>query len=272
MECFQKNPNLRISAKRLLKIPWIANANVKKPGREAPTKSIGYQEALRSVQEWNEKVKSPEDSASLSGQGTHQESLQEPNLRISSAIRQSPVIAKSKPTTEAFRSPEVESSDNWDDDFVSSIDPKAFHLPQLRPQDNFAGLLSHDKLKSYATFEPVAEEASIDDLNDSELTVKSPVKWTPPESLNENVSRSDPIMKASALPQATNLGRRRSSLSRQDAPRTAILRGRTTLPGRRPSGNRPSNAYRESSVEDYSDLIASDDAAWERKLHDLKVK
>lgn len=59
MQCFQKDPNLRISAGKLLKHPWLGN--VKTAGRESVTK---FDDAIRSVQEWNEALRSP-SSASL---------------------------------------------------------------------------------------------------------------------------------------------------------------------------------------------------------------
>ncbi|GET00056.1 cytokinesis protein sepH [Rhizophagus clarus] len=51
MQCFQKDGNLRISAKKLLKHPWIANI------RKKATDSVPQQEAIKSVQEWNEALK-----------------------------------------------------------------------------------------------------------------------------------------------------------------------------------------------------------------------
>ncbi|CAB4384200.1 unnamed protein product [Rhizophagus irregularis] len=51
MQCFQKDGNLRISAKKLLKHPWITNI------RKKATDSVPQQEAIKSVQEWNEALK-----------------------------------------------------------------------------------------------------------------------------------------------------------------------------------------------------------------------
>ena len=61
MQCFQKNPNLRISAKRLLKHPWILSA--KRTVSVVPTKPTEYDEAVKSVQEWNEALKSPNNGS-----------------------------------------------------------------------------------------------------------------------------------------------------------------------------------------------------------------
>ena len=61
MQCFQKDPNLRVSAKKLLKHPWIVSA--KRGNTSKPTE---YDEAIKSVQEWNEALKAsppPADKA-----------------------------------------------------------------------------------------------------------------------------------------------------------------------------------------------------------------
>ncbi|TFK73191.1 Pkinase-domain-containing protein, partial [Pluteus cervinus] len=73
--CFQKDCNLRISAKKLLKHPWMssarkqmgdgksrANAGDTSTGSESgkrPAGNYNYDEAVLKVQEWNEALKSP---------------------------------------------------------------------------------------------------------------------------------------------------------------------------------------------------------------------
>ena len=62
LQCFQKDPNFRVSARKLLKHPWIAGTNTKKPSNTA-AEDLGattkFEDALRSVQQWNEAIKSP---------------------------------------------------------------------------------------------------------------------------------------------------------------------------------------------------------------------
>ncbi|KAG8729498.1 hypothetical protein FRC11_008644, partial [Ceratobasidium sp. 423] len=60
-QCFQKDCNLRISAKKLLKHPWMASVRKQMktenvPGQRPPS---NYDEAVREVQQWNEALKSP---------------------------------------------------------------------------------------------------------------------------------------------------------------------------------------------------------------------
>ncbi|CAL1713540.1 unnamed protein product [Somion occarium] len=71
--CFQKDCNLRISAKKLLKHPWMVSARKQmvQPPSQGPVTSRGeaangrplsnynYDEAVQRVQEWNEALKSP---------------------------------------------------------------------------------------------------------------------------------------------------------------------------------------------------------------------
>jgi serine/threonine protein kinase len=278
MECFQKNPNLRISARKLLKVPWISSA--KRANSSAPSKPTEYNQAVRSVQEWNERLKSaPNDdqqrrrprslSSSLGSSKNGERFLSSDSHGKNSASQSTKLelaVNKSRPNPDAFRSPEVEKNDNWDDDFVSSINPMAFQLPQLRPHDNFAGLLSNEKLKAYATFEPVAEETSADDdWGDGDLTLRSPVKPIGVD-MQDHEAWQQPSSKVKTAPHPVKQTRRKSSLSRPNEPKTAILRSIPVAQGRRLSGSRPSNVFRENSVEDYSDLIAADDAAFQRKL------
>ncbi len=64
--CFQKDCNLRISAKKLLKHPWMVSTrkqirNVEKAtagqGSRRPMSNYNYDEAVLKVQEWNEALK-----------------------------------------------------------------------------------------------------------------------------------------------------------------------------------------------------------------------
>lgn len=281
MECFQKNPNLRISARKLLKVPWIASA--RRANSSAPSKPTEYGQAVKSVQEWNERLKSSPNEGpqrrsnrSLSSSLGSSKPAEKPSFSqpTNSTVMPQPKLElafeRTRPNPNAFRSPEMDSSDNWDDDFVSSINPMSFQLPQLRPHDNFSGLLSAEKLKSYSTFEPVVEEPSSDDFFDPEMTLKSPIRPTALGIRNADLSRPPSSGKAKASTQPSR-SRRNSSLSRPNEPKTAILRGIPLPQSRRSSSTRPSNVFRENSVEDYSDLIAADDDAFQRKLLAMQV-
>jgi hypothetical protein len=279
MECFQKNPTLRISAKRLLKHPWILSAKRTVPA--VPTKPTEYQEAVKSVQEWNEALKSPNSlrrSARLATGGPRNSPA--PANGGAAGSRKNPTnvnlnIPKHRPTAESFRSPELDHDDNWDDDFAESISPRALQMPHLKPHDNFGGLFSSDRLKAFASFETVTEQA---EYGDGEATVKSSLNLqhfqrTPqgfaPKATG-SAKANDAKARATILPSWST-----SAITeveeRQDAqPKTAFLRGipkAAHMPKTKLAAlARPSQLFREDSAEDYSDLLPADEDAFERRL------
>ncbi|KAK3063807.1 hypothetical protein LTS18_012617 [Coniosporium uncinatum] len=274
MQCFQKDPNLRVSARKLLKHPWIVSA--KRADSRVPVKPTKYDEAVKSVQQWNEALKSPNNGSlrkSLRpGSTSPVNSTKDSDITPPAPPKGALNIPKIRANTELYRSPEADTDDNWDDDFATSISPRALQLPHLRPQDHFSGLLSSEKLKAYATFDPVVEE-NVDDDFDTDLTVKSPIQ----------LSQADPLETVRPFtPSRTKENKRPTQhdpmpqLMRQSSqPKTQILTG---LPKPAPpktrltSLSRPAHLYREDSVEDYSDLVAADDAAFERKLQNLQAQ
>ena len=185
MQCFQKDPNLRVSARKLLKHPWIVNA--RRSDSVVPKKPTEYDEAVKSVQQWNEALKSP-NAGSLRRASRPMSSSPIPGHReqpnaLSAPARGPLNLAKPRALADQFRSPENNTDDNWDDDFDSAISPAALQLPHLRPHDNFGGMLSSEKLKAYASFETVTEEANWDDNFEGDLTVKSPLQLTKSDPL-----------------------------------------------------------------------------------------
>ncbi|GJE91912.1 Pkinase domain-containing protein [Phanerochaete sordida] len=66
--CFQKDPNLRVSAKKLLKHPWMVASKrqisgsgdkSKESSSKRPVSAYNFDDAVLKVQEWNEALKSP---------------------------------------------------------------------------------------------------------------------------------------------------------------------------------------------------------------------
>ncbi|CAG8749223.1 12848_t:CDS:1, partial [Acaulospora morrowiae] len=58
MQCFQKDSNLRVSARKLLRHPWITNVQKKAADtRLEPRVSTDYDEVVKSVKKWNEALK-----------------------------------------------------------------------------------------------------------------------------------------------------------------------------------------------------------------------
>ena len=278
MECFQKNPTLRIAAKRLLKHPWILSAKRTVPA--VAIKPTEYQEAVKSVQEWNEALKSPNSLRRSARLASGAQKGTTPPANPAAAQRKAPVninlnMPKHRPTAESFRSPELDHDDNWDDDFAESISPRALQMPHLKPHDNFGGLFSSDRLKAFASFETVTEQA---EYGDGETTVKSGLSLQHLQNLHSSFGQkptgsakaNDAKARATVLPSRSTTETLELDDRHDPQPKTAFLRGvpkPSQLPKQKVSGlARPSQLFREETVEDYSDLMPEDEGAFERKL------
>jgi hypothetical protein len=150
LQCFQKDPNFRVSARKLLKHPWIAGINAKKPTKT--TEDLGattkFEDAVRSVQQWNEAIKSP---VAVQGEVkfSSTNSTQRTNLRAGMVggvsmtppkHRESVIDKQIAGKTDPFRSPEGSSNsvnfrinivdNNWDEFFT--FDGKSPELPAVQ--------------------------------------------------------------------------------------------------------------------------------------------
>ena len=111
MQCFQKDPNLRVSARKLLKHAWIVGSRRSDaPVAKAPS---NFSQAVEEVKQWNKALKSSENNLRAStGSDNSGPPLQgHPYSRFnppSTTPAKGPlVLAKPRPTAEAFRSPEL---------------------------------------------------------------------------------------------------------------------------------------------------------------------
>lgn len=102
MQCFQKDPNLRVSARKLLRHAWIAGSRrAKAPVSKAPA---DFNQAVEEVKQWNKALNS--DSALRSSTGSD---MAGPSSRLTGGTpAKGPLtLAKPRPGAEAFRSPEL---------------------------------------------------------------------------------------------------------------------------------------------------------------------
>ncbi|KAL0576321.1 Protein kinase of the Mitotic Exit Network [Marasmius crinis-equi] len=155
MHCFQKDCNLRISAKKLLRHPWMISARKQMGGAPhatetkdkskpagRPMSNYNYDEAVLKVQAWNEALKSPSRPSKHPGRGQHQpmrpssptragQGLSPPEMipystsagsmpSVGSAPRKGSLVEKIQPMSFVLSAPE-EQTDNWDDDFEEGI-------------------------------------------------------------------------------------------------------------------------------------------------------
>ncbi|KAG0652041.1 Serine threonine-kinase sepH [Hyphodiscus hymeniophilus] len=286
MQCFQKDPNLRVSAKKLLKHAWIVGSR-RSDAPVAPP--ANFNEAVEEVKQWNEALKSPNGAGSFrastrSNVASPLPPRRDPPLRNVHNEQQShdlitpakgPLsLAKPKSTAEAFRSPESNGDDNWDDDFATSISPSALHLPQFRPYDNFGGMLSSDRLKAFASFDVANDEDDNWDNNfeGDLLTIKGPrknmeqdshdIETIKPYRVKPTIITQD--LKPAVAPKSVG---RKASTSAPPRPRSPI-KGQAAAKFVLPT--RPSAMYREQSVEDYSDLFVDSDSVFDKRLNIIK--
>jgi hypothetical protein len=119
MQCFQKDPNLRVSAKKLLRHAWIVGSRrTDAPVAKPPA---NFSDAVEEVKQWNEALKSPTGAGSFrastrSNVASPGPPKRDPPLRNIHNDQQGPglitpakgplSLAKPKNTAEAFRSPE----------------------------------------------------------------------------------------------------------------------------------------------------------------------
>lgn len=280
MQCFQKDPNLRISAKRLLRHPWIVSA--KRADAVVPVKPTKYDETVRTVQEWNEALKSPENSfrrPPRRGSITPPQLQQNPRPSVITSI---PTIkpqaaGKSRAAAPVCPSPDDLNNDNWDDDFDSAISSNGLKLPaHLKPVDNFAGALSADKLKAYS----LTEGGNVSKLGLGGGGSSDKLKDAPPQAtsdLMDTVRASSPV-KAKSKAQTKSKQERPESRNQRSIsqPKTQILRGQQqqsaipSLPTKRPPVKRTSSMFKEDAGADYSDLIVEDDEAFDMKIRNLR--
>lgn len=125
MQCFQKDPNLRVSARKLLRHAWIVGSRrTDAPVAKPPA---NFDDAVEEVKQWNEALKSPTGNGSFRASARSNVASPMPP-RKDAPLRnvhneqqgaslitpaKGPLsLAKPKNQAEAFRSPETTSMSN----------------------------------------------------------------------------------------------------------------------------------------------------------------
>ncbi|KAJ3518372.1 hypothetical protein NMY22_g13713 [Coprinellus aureogranulatus] len=162
--CFQKDCNLRISARKLLRHPWMVSARKQLGDGKAessrndsqtpkrPLSNYNYDEAVLKVQEWNEALKSPSRNknpardprpssplqrhSELPGPSTSSSAISATpgtmglglgwKSNLASSLKPAVLAEKIQPNAFKLQSPE-EQDDNWDDDFEGGISLTKLH-------------------------------------------------------------------------------------------------------------------------------------------------
>jgi serine/threonine protein kinase len=283
MQCFQKDPNLRVSAKKLLKHPWIGSA--RRSGSVKPKNATEYDEAVKSVQEWNEALKDSPPGSLVRKSSTSSTASPVPvardMLRPAKSQTKSPIpLLPKESNTAKFRS--LEDDDNWDDDFATAISPSTFQLPHLRPHDNFGGLLSSERLKAFATIESaLGKENEFSHDKDSTLRAVSPIENDADKTvrLATTATKKKPELRHT---------RHKSEIPPKMQAKPTVTPRKVSLPSARPLGDAsrikkpspsktqleepPTRRFRESSVEDFSDLVQGNELALDAKFSLLRLE
>lgn len=310
MQCFQKDPNLRVSARKLLRHPWIVGCR----RSEAPTARApsNFNQAVEEVKQWNKALKSSETSlrASMgSDGGLTNHIVQVPNSKVAHVEFHRPNFAYSsrssglgkttkQPSVGSFSSlemggkaafnlagvfkeagmanPRLDDDDNWENDFETAISPTALKLPQIKPQDNFGGLLSSDRLKAFAESHRGGNSSGAweDNSQDDLLTIK------PRRKVSDDADPFAQIVRPVSETNQLKAGEMRTQLaaSRKGSHHPGASARQPKSPIRSTFGTkfelppRPDMMYREQSAEDYSDLFAEDDSVFNRRFGNMAVK
>ena len=253
----------------MLKHPWIVNAC--RSDAVIPKKSTKYEEAVKSVQEWNEALKSPETTVRKAPRNTSASPVppRRGHMHTTSTSRNNNVLGKPKALPLLTSLPKMDAEeDNWDNDFDSAITPSALQLPHLKPQDHYGGLLSADKLKAFASFETVAEEGNWDDDFEGEMTVKSPVQVTATDIL-KNASANGVEKGGSKVTSPIKSPKKTSAAKKSNVAQSRVLKKTNS----EPTGYSQSVLqYQENGDDDFDDLILANNEAFNTKLDLLRKK
>lgn len=170
----------------------------------------------------------------------------------------------------------LSDDDNWDNDFATAISPSALQLPHLKPQDNFGGLLSSDRLKAFA-FTGDSRNAPAncgDDIDGELLTIKAQRQE---HDIDPQEQTLRPLPRKSSKTEEHIKSHQRNKLSVSKTA-TATVSGKPKSPTKSHFGAkfelpaRPDIVYREQSVEDYSDLCVDNDNVFDRRVNNLMLK
>ncbi|KAI1193912.1 hypothetical protein F5X97DRAFT_312511 [Nemania serpens] len=282
MQCFQKDPNLRVSARKLSKHNWIVGCRRSDaPVAKAPG---NFSQAVEEVKQWNKALTSSDSnlraSAGSDSNGAPQHNQQNPRLvshehtksNLPAPAKGLFTLAKPRPTAEDFRSPELADDDNWDNDFATAISPTALQLPHIKPHDHFGGLLSADRLKAFASIDNSRDMSSHWDMDQSagELVTMKKIQPVLDEDPLEKTIRPNWNFPAKSernddlpRPSTSRASPRKQSASRHNRHHS---RAKSNISNKFELPSRPDVVYREHSVEDYSDLFDDNDGFFNQRL------
>ena len=282
MQCFQKDPNLRVSAKKLLRHPWIVNA--RRNDSKIAKNSTEFEEAVKEVQQWNKALEdSPNGPIVRKNSRTSSASpipgMKDPLRQIKPSNKHSDLPNSTGPS-DKLRIARDQDNEIWDDDFKTAIFPPTLKLPHLQPLDHFGGMLSADRLKAFASTDVGARQSSQQKDEDRDKTLKSPVQPNESDTFRtvrpaatKNVENRHARHKSEIPPKGKAKPPFQPPRKVSLPSKPVITNGKTkdAGPPKPTVAKRPVQLHRESSVEDYSDIILGNEADFDDKVGRLQL-
>ncbi|TPX41255.1 hypothetical protein SeMB42_g05652 [Synchytrium endobioticum] len=268
LQCFQKDCNLRVSAKKLLRHPWILQARKK----VAPS-PYQYSEAVNTVRQWNETVQATPCFPPIAASSTFAQKAAYQQI----TMKQNPMSRKSSAEDSRTLSLGVPEQDEvrWDDDFEENI-PQVLPQPKTRHQTNLPPLpLLPGRLPNFVTqdahaplvitsielesdvwdddFDVATANFSILKKLDIDLCAKPPLSKNKPQSINEIAS---PSRGKFADDHTVILPTSRMSPPLARVSSTSCVTSRTNSNNTKPDSIL--DKYTEEHTDDYSDVLKPD--------------
>lgn len=131
LQCFQKDPNLRVSAKKLLKHPWMQSVDNSRNHVQTTAK---YDDIVKSVQMWNSAIERPKpDSAVKSPLSFVSQKLDSPFKPMSDPFLSIRQFNQTKRSQLQLQSSTKKNNENWDDVFDDDIAENLHYLSIASP-------------------------------------------------------------------------------------------------------------------------------------------
>ncbi|CAD6910950.1 unnamed protein product [Tilletia controversa] len=273
LHCFQKDQNLRVSARKLMRHPWMMNAKRQldqlKTGSSIGNRRTVHDEAVKSVQQWNQALNEPARPTSgpnVTTSSAGDISTAGPALPIGKAAPAPSLVAQRQKLVN-LQQPE-EQKDSWDDDFEDDItttkiaalekgpppagqqsvgkpaSPEATRrplIPQFPQQNNQPPLVLQTRT-------PMESAMGLFDGDDDARTIR-PTKSPRMNGLNQLHGPSPPLPQSSRALQRSHPSHGSSQKTMQSPPNR---HSRPRIPPSLASPPPPT----PSQLEDYSDLVS----------------
>ncbi|KAK0564035.1 Protein kinase of the Mitotic Exit Network [Tilletia horrida] len=275
LHCFQKDQNLRVSARKLMKHPWMQNARRQldqlRTGSSIGNRRTVHDEAVKSVQQWNQALKATPAVGSTSVGDLSAPSIAAPIGKAAPA----PSLVAQRQKLVSLQQPE-EQKDTWDDDFEDDITTTKIAALEHGPSNTTAQSMSesadqaergrqnqssshgHQLILKSRTAEA---QAAVLDLEDDAQTIR-PAK-------SPRLNESMPLPSASARPSHAT----RSLDSKVRNTEQSLSAKDRAQSGANGSHSVPAVTQAPKQIDDYSDLLGEgDEIQLDQHIKNLQIQ